>query len=74
VGVTPGAGGASHTPLVQLDEQQLAPVVHAPFVATHGVMHVLLVASQCFEQQSALLEHVAFCPRHAPGGSPQRPF
>jgi hypothetical protein len=65
--------GASQCPLVQLEEQQSAPDAHVPLVATHGVTHVLLAASQCFEQQSASAVHDAFWPRHAPGGRPQRP-
>jgi hypothetical protein len=66
-------GAASHTPLVQLEEQQLAPPVQAPPVVAHGVTQVRVVASQCFEQQSALAEQAAFWPRHAPGGKMQRP-
>jgi hypothetical protein len=69
-----GGAGASQVPFVQLDVQQSAPVVHAPPLGAHGVVQVCEVGSQWPEQQSALVVHVAVCPRHAPGGSPQRPF
>jgi hypothetical protein len=66
-------GGASQRPFVQLDEQQSAPVAQAPAVAAHTVTQVPPVASQWSEQQSPSAEQVAFSPRHAPGGNPQRP-
>ncbi len=57
-----GAGGmgASQRPLVQLDAQQSAPVVHAPAAAVQRTTHVLPVGSQWPEQQSAFAVHVAF--------------
>jgi hypothetical protein len=58
---------------VQLEVQQSAPVLHAPCAGAHTTVHVLLAGSQCFEQQSPSALHDAFCPRHAPGGNPQRP-
>jgi hypothetical protein len=72
-GETGGCGG-SHVPLVQLDVQQSAPVLHGPRAGAHTTVHVMLAVSQCFEQQSPSLEHAAFCPRQAPGGRPHRPF
>jgi hypothetical protein len=59
--------------LVQLDEQQLAPLVHEALAAAQIVVHVRVARSQWFEQQSPSLVHVARCPRQAPGGRPQRP-
>jgi hypothetical protein len=43
-GVT--GGGASQWPLVQLEEQQSAPVVQVALVAAQTVTHVPLAASQ----------------------------
>jgi hypothetical protein len=63
----------SQRPFVQLEEQQSAPVMHVPLVAAQTVVHVLLIGSQWFEQQSPSAEQSAFWPRQAPGGSPQRP-
>ncbi len=66
-------GGTSQRPFVQLEEQQSAPVVQVALAAAQTVTHVLLAGSQWLEQQSPSAVHVAFWPRHAPGGSPQRP-
>jgi hypothetical protein len=71
VGVGPG-GGASHEPFVQLEVQQSAPVTHVPPDGVHTVVHVLVAASQCFEQQSASLAHVAFSPLQRPFGAMHR--
>ncbi len=72
--LTAGGRGGSHVPFVQLDVQQSAPVVHAPATGVHTTVQLLLFGSQCFEQQSPAALHEAVWPRHAPGGSPQRPL
>ena len=75
-GPAPGGltGGASQRPFVQLEEQQSAPAVQVALAAAQTVVQVLLAGSQWPEQQSPSFAHVAFCPRHAPGGRPQRPL
>ena len=58
--LTGGAWDASQAPFVQLDVQQSAPVLQAPWAAVQTVVHCMLAGSQCAEQQSASAVHEAF--------------
>jgi hypothetical protein len=69
-----GGSGASQLPFEQLEVQHWAPVVQGPAAGMQGVVHVFEAGSQWAPQQSASTVHTAFCPRHAPGGRPQRPL
>ncbi len=62
----------SQKPPTQTPEQHTDAAVHAPPVATHGVLHVCVVGSHTPWQQSASAVQAAFCAWHVPGGNPQR--
>lgn len=59
-GAAGGGSGGSHCPFVQLEVQQSTPLVQAPCATVQSTVHVLLVGSQCLEQQSASLVQDAF--------------
>ena len=65
-------GGGAQLPFVHTLLQQSVPVVHAPPVGVHGVVHRCVPGSQIPWQQSASTAHVAFWALHTSSPKSQR--